>query len=225
MKKRAEQPNVFRSLSDRRLRVAVMITACVAAGSFSSAGESRATAEPVPYRFYGFFNIGTYDAEEDLGLLGSASYEFQLAGGFGHRLNRYFSGELELGVMGREHELPSSLTPDLEDPTLSILWLSYSLVARVPVGKFEPFVGLGVGSGQAYLGESDDYPDGPNTDIDEDSGILFFYRIGFDAAVGKRSRLGLELRRMKFEADLGAFTDGETDIGGTGALFTYRRMF
>jgi hypothetical protein len=190
------------------------------------ADEPQETTRRVRPSGYGFVNLGPYDAEEDLGLLGTASYEFQLAGGVGFYFNRYFAGELELGVMGREHEMPSSLFPDRPEPTLGIWWLSYSMAARFPVGKFEPFVAAGIGSGQASLDlVAEDAPASVDLEIDEDRGVLFFYRVGFDAAVGKSHRVGMELRRMVFEADLGDFTSGETDIGGTGALFTYRYMF
>jgi hypothetical protein len=142
--------------------------------------------------------------------------------------NRYFAGELELGVMGREHEVPESLFPDRPEPTLGIAWLSYSMAARFPVGKYEPFVAVGIGSGQADLSiVSEDPIPSVDLDIDQDRGVLYLYRVGFDAGIGelRKHRFGMELRRMVFEADLGDFTGGETDIGGTGALFTYRYVF
>jgi hypothetical protein len=177
---------------------------------------------------YWFVNLGPYEVEEDFGLLGEASFAFQLAFGGGMYFNRYLAGELELGVMGREHDVPEGLFTDQPTPNLGIWWLSYSTLVRIPVGKFEPFFGAGIGSGQAHLDiVSDDPFPSVDLEIDEDRGVLYFYRAGFDAALGERKkhRIGMELRRMVFEADLGEFTDGERDIGGTGALFTYRYVF
>jgi len=212
----------------KQLWVVLVVAVTVVSGSSLVADEPQKTTKRDRPSGYGFVNLGTYDAEEDLGLLGKASYEFQLAGGVGYCFNRYFAGELELGVMGREHEVPESLFSDRPTPNLGIWWLSYSMVARFPVGKFEPFVAAGIGSGQASLDLiSDDVIPSVDLEIDEDRGVLFFYRAGFDAAIGKKKkhRVGMELRRMIFEADLGEFTGGENDIGGTGALFTYRYMF
>ena len=204
-----------------------LVVAATVSGSFVQADESTKSPETTRPHFYWFFNLGPYEVKEDLGLLGSASDGLQLAGGFGHHMSRHFAGELELGVLGRDHEVPSWLSPDTGDMTLAILWFSYSIAARFPVGKFEPFVAVGVGSGQANLNiVADDPLETPMLEVDEDRGILFHYRVGFDAAVGKKKkhRVGMEVRRMVFEADLGVFTGGKTDIGGTGVLFTYRYM-
>jgi hypothetical protein len=62
----------------------------------------------------------------------------------------------------------------------------------------------------------------PELQIDSDRGLLVQYRVGFDVALSHKSRLGLDLRKIDFDADLGAFTNGETDIGGTAVLLTYR---
>ena len=141
-------------------------------------------------------------------------------------MSRVFAGEVELGVMGREHELTPDPFPEEDDPTLGIYWLSYSVVARVPARKFSPWVGFGIGSGQAYLNVvDDDYPAHVEWEIDSDSGVLFLYRAGLDVALGDRNGVGFELRRIEFDADLGVFTGGEADIGGTGLLFTYRHNF
>jgi len=185
------------------------------------------TAKPVPYRFYGFVNLGPFDGEENLGLLGGASEQFVFAGGFGHRLASHVWGEAELGVAGRDHTVvPGVLPPGIDDPTLSIAWLSYSIVLRFTAGRVEPFVAFGIGPGEAELQVVSDQPFAPpELQIDSDKGLLVQYRVGFDVAVSRKSRIGLDLRKITFDADLGAFTNGETDIGGTAALLTYRYIF
>jgi len=189
--------------------------------------EDKKPAKPVPYRYYGFVYLGPFDGEENLGLLGGASGQFLLGGGFGHRLGPYVWGEAELGIAGREHNVvPGVLPPGTDDPTLSIAWLSYSIALRFTAGKVEPFVAFGIGSGQADLQVPADQPFAPpELQIDEDKGLLVHYRVGFDVAVGRKGRIGLDLRRIDFDADLGAFTNGETDIGGTAALLTYRHTW
>jgi opacity protein-like surface antigen len=203
----------------------LVVATTVVSGSTLLAGEPPERKRQDRPSGYGFVNLGPYDVKEDLGVLGKASYEFQLAGGFAYHFNRYFAGELEMGVLGREHEVPEGLFPDRPTPNLGIWWLACSAVARFPVGRFEPFVGAGIGSGQAHLDFVSDSAPPSLEEIDDDRGVLFLYRAGFDAAVGKKHRVGMELRRMVFDADLGDFTGGETDIGGTGALFTYRYVF
>jgi hypothetical protein len=211
-----------------RLLVGLLVAAAASAGSSPWADETDEKKRTDRPSGYGFVNLGPYDVEDEVGLLEKASYEFQLAGGAGMYFNRFFAGELELGILGRQHRVPESLFPDRPEPTLSIAWLSFSIAARIPVGKFEPFVAAGIGSGQAELTlvSEDEFPS-VDLEIDDDRGVLYFYRAGFDAGIGKRRkhRMGLELRRMVFEADLGEITGGEKDIGGTGALFTYRYVF
>ena len=147
--------------------------------------------------------------------------------GFGHRLGSHVWGEAELGVAGREHTVvPGVLPPGIDDPTLSIAWLSYSIVFRFTAGRFEPFVAFGIGSGQADLEVTADQPfTVPALQIDSDRGLLVQYRVGFDVAISHKNCLGLDLRRIDFDADLGAFTNGETDIGGTAVLLTYRHTW
>ncbi len=97
---------------------------------------------------------------------------------------------------------------------------------RFPVGKVEPFIGVGIGSGQADLTDAPDEPfTPPELEIAEDRGLLLLYRVGIDAPIGPRNRLGVELRKVDFEADLGVYTSGETDVGGNAVLFTYRHLF
>jgi hypothetical protein len=222
-----EETTPYGMENSRMIPMGIVVLAALIFGPPEWAGDGGNGSENKPDRYYGFVNLGPYDTEEDLGLLGSSTLGFQLAGGFGHRMNRVFAGEVELGLVGREHEVRSDLWPEeVNDPTLGIYWLSYSIVARFPARKVAPFVAFGIGSGQAHLEiVSDDYPDSPILEIDDDHGVLFHYRAGLEVALGKKNWLGFELRKIVFEADLGAFTDGETDIGGTGALFTYRRTF
>jgi hypothetical protein len=196
--------------------------------SWAKAQETAQSVRVPVFRYYWFVNLGPFDAQENMGLLRGASWSGSLAGGFGHRLNRFVSGELELGVAGREHAVaPGVLPVEIDDPTLGITWGSYSLVGRLTFGRFEPFAGIGIGSGQADLQVvAQDEPLGsPELEIADDRGLLVLYRVGFDVGVSPRNRIGLELRRMKFEADLGPFTGGSTDIGGTAVLVTYRYLW
>ena len=205
-------------------RIAWMLPALAMIPSGSSWAEEKTPPKPAPYRYYAYINLGPFDAEENLGLLGNASWQFLMAGGFGHRLGSHLWGEAEFGVAGREHTLvPGVLPPGIDDPTLGFVWLSYSIVLRFTTGKVEPFVAFGIGSGQADLQVTSDQPfTTPGLQIDSDDGLLIHYRAGFDVAVSRKSRLGLDLRKVEFDADLGAFTNGETDIGGTAVLLTYR---
>jgi hypothetical protein len=185
-----------------------------------ASGEASDAAR---YRYYWLVELGPVDAEDNVGLLGDASGSFMLGFGFGHRLGRYFMGEAEFGISGREYSVPDSQLPD--DPTFSVAWLSYSVAARFNVGRFEPFVAAGIGSGQASLDIASEGLAPPELEIDDDQGILFLYRVGFDAGLGTKNRVGLEFRRIDFNVDLDAYTGGDTNLGGTAVLFTYRYTF
>jgi len=187
-----------------------------------------AHAEPTPsefatYRYYWFIGLGPSFPDEDIGLLedGSGSAAFSI--GFGHQIVGVLMGEIEFGVMGSEYDVPSSILED--DPTLSNIWLSYSLLGRFNFGRFEPFIGIGAGQGQAHLEVVEDPIEGPKIEIADDRGLVLHYRAGFDLALKPRHRLGLEVRRTDCEADLGDLTGGEAQIGGVAALVSYRYTF
>src|SRR5262245_63262443 len=69
--------------------------------------------------------------------------------GFGHQIVSVLMEEIELGEMGRDHDVSPSILSDT--PTLSLGWFSYSILSRFNFGRFEPFLGVGAGQGQAYL--------------------------------------------------------------------------
>lgn len=200
------------------LTALLVVLPCAAALAQDEAG-------PTPrYRYAWSFAIGPFEGEEDFGLLEGASGGALITIGFGHRLGRLFHGEAELGFAGREHDTPT--LPLLDDPRVTIAWLAYSVAARFPVGRFEPFVAVGIGSGQAdvEIGDYIPYEQLPYS-LADDRGVLFLYRAGFDVALSPKNRIGLEVRGVDMEADLGAYSGGDADIGGTAVLFTYRRVF
>ena len=87
--------------------------------------EETKPAKPAPYRYYTYINLGPFAAEENLGLLGNASWQFLMDGGFVYRLGSRVWGEAEFGVAGRDHTLvPGALPTGDDNPTLSFVWLS-----------------------------------------------------------------------------------------------------
>jgi len=186
-----------------------------------------AQAEPTPsefatYRYYWFVGLGPSYPDEDIGLLENASGSAAFSVGFGHRIVGVLMGEIEFGVMGSEYDVPSSILED--DPTLSNIWLSYSLLGRFNFGRFEPFIGIGAGQGQAHL-EVVDFEEEERIEISDDRALVVHYRAGFDLALKPKHRLGLEVRRTDCEADLGDLTGGEAQIGGVFAILSYRYTF
>ncbi|MGH9867932.1 MAG: outer membrane beta-barrel protein [Candidatus Polarisedimenticolia bacterium] len=208
-----------------KLRWPVLVSSAVAALVLSgTASRSEQTpSEFARYRYDAVIGIGPSYPEEDIGLLGNASGGTAFMVGFGHRIVGVLMGEIEFGVTGREHDVSSIFLKD--DPTLGLTWLSYSLLARFNVGRFEPFIGIGAGQGQADLEVVTEPFAPPELEIAEDRGLLLNYRAGFDVALGPKHRLGLEVRRTDCEVDLGGFTDGEAQAGGVSALLSYRYTF
>lgn len=179
-------------------------------------------SEYARYRYYWFVGLGTSFPKEEIGLLDHASGSGALSIGFGHQIIGVLMGEIEFGVMGSEYDVPSVPSPILgKNPTLSNVWLSYSLLGRFTFGRFEPFIGIGAGQGQAQL-EIVDFEEEERIEIADDRSLVVHYRAGFDMALKPRHRLGLEVRRTDSEADLGDLTDGEAQIGGVSALVSYR---
>ena len=207
------------TLTHRLFLSAMLAVTLVLAGGSARAGQEP--SEYAKYRFSGFIGFGPSYPEEDFGLLGNATGKTALMLGFGHRIAGVLMGEIEFGVMGREHEV-STLT---KNPTLELIWLSYSLLSRFNLGRFEPFIGIGAGQGQATLQVVGEPFEPPELDLAEDRGLVVNYRTGFDFALGRRHRLGLEVRKTDCEVDLGAFSGGEAQIGGVSALVFYRYTF
>ena len=211
----------------RNWTVAAALT-IILAGTCWAADSSR--PKPDPHSPYWFVKLGEFDAEQNLGLLEGATEEVAGVFGSGHRLGSKIWGEVEFGLAGRDHSVtPGVLPPGTDDPTLDILWVSYSFVGRFTIGRVDPFLGLGLGVGYAELEDAADIADGPfappDLEIGDEFGAIFHFRVGLDIAVTGRSYLGLEWRKTSFDADFGAFTNGSTDIGGTSALLTYKRTW
>ncbi len=197
------------------------VAVLVLLGTPSHAGQ--APSEFARYRYYGFIGFGPSWPEENFGLLGDATGRTAFNLGFGHQIVGVLMGEIEFGIMGREHQVSSPFLSD--DPTLSLSWFSYSLLSRFNFGRFEPFVGIGAGQGQADLEVVTEPFAPPDLEIAEDRGLLLLYRAGFDLAAGPKHRFGLDVRWADCEVDLGGFTGGEAQVGGLAALFSYRFTF
>jgi hypothetical protein len=213
-----------------RLRWPALLSTAVAALVLlgTSARAEQTPSEQTPskfarYRYSFFVGFGPSYPEEDIGLLGSAADATAFMFGFEHQMVSVLMGQIELGLMGREHDVSSSILSD--DPTLSLGWFSYSLLTRFNFGRFEPFIGIGAGQGQADLEVAGEPFEPPKLEIAEDRGLLLHYRAGFDVALGAKHRLGAEVRRTDCEVDLGAFSDGKAQIGGVSALLSYRYTF
>lgn len=180
-------------------------------------------SEFATYRYYWFVGLGPSYPEEDIGLLEDGSGSAAFSVGFGHQIVGVLMGEIEFGVMGSEYDVPSSILKD--DPTLSNIWLSYSLLGRFSFGRFEPFIGIGAGQGQTDLEVAGEPFEPSELEIADDRSLVVHYRAGFDLALKPKHRLGLEVRRTDCEADLGDLTEGRAQIGGVSAIASYRYTF
>jgi opacity protein-like surface antigen len=212
--------NVRRGLS-RRIVLSSAVAALVLLGA--SPQTQQTPSEFETYRYYVFVGFGPSYPEEDIGLLGNARDATAFMIGFGHRMVGVLMGEIELGKMGREHDVSSAILS--EDPTLSLGWFSYSLLSRFNIGRFEPFIGIGAGQGQADLEVVGEPFEPPEQEISEDRCFLLHYLAGLDVALAPKHRLGLEVRWTDCKVDLGAITEGEAQIGGVSVLLSYRFAF
>jgi opacity protein-like surface antigen len=160
--------------------------------------------------------------------LSSQDGNWGFAAGMTWRHSRRVAFELDVLDTGQEAEMPAFEHPApgaRQRAHINVDGIGVRIKLFYPVGKLEPFAGLGVGY---YRSEISDLgamshlflPSEFAKRSDRDVGVQ--YVAGFDYAVSPRSALGIEYRWLSLEANFGAEFGGTTRVGGGMLLVTYR---
>lgn len=193
-------------------------------------GASAALAEPdmfVPERvgkFYWFAGGGLYHPDSN-SQLSNQDGRFGLGGGAGYRYSSTLAWEMDLLEGYQEIDTPTTILPagygtilqGTVDSRASLSTMGLAATAKFiyPLGRFEPYVGGGIGiyniklraTGQ-QLGISNEF-----TYSAREYGLHVLAGVDYYITNGKS--LGVEFRKRKITTELENVVPGRVDVGGS----------
>jgi opacity protein-like surface antigen len=195
--------------------VPVLVSAALLVVSAGAVGAQDETAlEPHPWRWaYTYGGLGYFDGKSQPTQLQGNDTGFGLGGGIGQRLDRHFAFDLDALFVGRVYETPGTTELVDDQMTLTNLTLSADLRLLAPFWKLEPYVGVGLGLivSEIEIESSAYYV----TAVSETHfGLSTQLMVGLSWIYTRRSRIGIEYRRVFAEADFGDLSRGTVDVGG-----------
>ena len=181
------------------------------------------------FPLYGYLYLGDNAGESSTGSLQSINYiSSPLEWGVG--LGRYYGDRLSvegaLEYWGERYERMGTVIPGTENNVIQAGGLAFSATALGHVHRNDWHAYAGVGAGYYLTGILVTEPG---------SGLLttegapsekwlpgLHLSVGVDYRVNESHKLGIEIKKRRLNADFGAYTDGNVDLGGTFLLFVYR---
>lgn len=191
-------------------------------------------AEPAPPpvsdrtgRQYIFFAGGDF-RPDSIARLPNETSSYGFAMGFGSRYSRHAAWEIEFAVQSQEVDSPPNVPPTLFSGTRSdieTVGLAGNLRFIYPLGNFEPYVGGGIGLYRAKLEVNGSFLASPAvTESDIGFGLQLLAGMEYYFGLGRHS-VGLQYRKLIFNADFGPVAGGKVNVGGDSLFLTFRRSF
>lgn len=186
-------------------------------------------ARPGVGELYWYVSVGGFNGDETAGQLENEDSSGALMAGIGVRPWRHVALEAEIAGFAAEYDRPP-LSPPPGATFDSRMTVSSGGIAGNAKLLFElagasVYAGAGIG---LYGSEAELEGTLLGFDavrVEDDSGFGYQLMAGAAVAVGKRSHLGLEYRRLELEADFGELSGGEVDVGGDYVGLTFRQSF
>jgi opacity protein-like surface antigen len=194
----------------------------------ANAEPDSAMDEMQGLRWYGSLGIGAFKTGSESDQLPNREGVFTWMGNIGYRYSKHLRFEVDFQDIEQQCDTPPTVVPFLfgsVDSTTDISSLGFAGVAKLvmPLGRFEPYVGAGVGFYYStltidgtFLGIPVDYEE------ETDASVGHQLLAGFDIWISEKRSLGFEYRRLFLKSSFGAITNGEVDIGGSSLMGTLR---
>lgn len=187
-------------------------------------------------RFYAFGGLALFAPDSNGQLQGERGGAGVIAGG-GFRLSPLLS--FELGALGAGHRLDTPASVSAQIPaginfrsSIGTGGLNLSVKFLVPQGRVDPYFGAGVGVYTTEFRTTSEDPGcqrhcfdtGPRvTSRSSDPGYHAF--VGVDYHVTQKNVVGVELRRLRLDANFDDIGLGKVNAGGSLLWVGYRRYF
>jgi opacity protein-like surface antigen len=173
--------------------------------------------------------LGAYDEETNSQLVNQDG-QFGLTISGGYRLTPYVALEIDGLFASQRIDTPSTIpgsalgTPDGR-ASLYSGGIGGLVKLILPLDRIELYVGGGIGVYATTLLVEGSLL-GAHTELTEDDTDVGFQAVaGADFFVARRISVGLEYRRLKLDANLGAIVPGDLDMGGDFLFATVRGHF
>lgn len=160
-----------------------------------------------------------FDAEDNPGRLEDEGSSWALGCRFGYRVKRYLELEGEFLGASAQFDNGTVTAPFFgtvsDEMHLDLTALVLRARALYPLGRFEPYLGAGVGFGRAELTVFGTLLGIPGiAEEQKDWAILYEISIGANLILSSKVDLGFEYRDLQMEADFGDLSGGSVDTGG-----------
>ena len=209
-----------------RLKTLCRIGTCsllLAAGAATGAQAKKAQGWRTEQTHYAFVYAGSFQTGETAAVLDRSTGQTTLGAGWGRRLHRMLTLELDATASSTDYELP---TPILRgdsrrtEISLTTSGVLVNLKFGFQLGRLRPHVGVGLGVGVVdvsftqpeYLFEEP---------LESRFSTLTQFLAGADFRIGRRSTLGLEYRELAAQKTL-LFAGEEIDGDGESVTLAYR---
>jgi opacity protein-like surface antigen len=209
----------------------IVAVLCIAGGAAAAEPAPTAAPDRVPDltgRHYFFVSGGWFNPHENPQFRDpNGHYGFAL--GFGSRHSRHFAWEIEFFADHQRVDRPFTPPPTLfatssGRASIETLGLAGNIRLLYPLGRFEPYVGAGIGLYHTELKIDQGFLAGSVTRSDTGPGVQLL--AGVEHVFGEGGNVvGLQYRRLKLDASLGPEIVGKVDAGGDFVFIMFRRHF
>jgi opacity protein-like surface antigen len=182
-------------------------------------------------QIYFYMSGGSFNPDGN-SQLRNPSGQYGLALGFGSRRSRHVAWEVEFFNHAQRVDTPFSVPPAFLTTTQGRADIdSYGLAGNVrlinPLGRFEPYVGGGIGVYRTTLEVHRTFLGLFSSDIkksDSDIGLQLLAGVEYYFAE-KGNSVGLQYRKLNLDAGFGPEVAGKVHVGGDFLFLTFRWNF
>ena len=207
----------------------IVVGLCAANVSLAPAQEPLAAPEQAGKKYF-YLAAGSFNPDGN-SQLRNPSGQYGLALGFGSRYSRHVAWEVEFFNHAQRVDTPFNVPPTFLATTEGRADIeSHGLAGNVrliyPVGRFEPYVGGGIGVYRTTLEIQRCFVIFCSDIKKSDSDIGLQLLAGMEYHFGERGNsVGLQYRKLKLDASFGPEVRGTVHVGGDFLLVTFRTSF
>jgi opacity protein-like surface antigen len=214
-----------------RSLASIVAALCIAGGAAAAEPAPSAAPDRVPDltgRHYFHLSGGWFDPQENPQLRNPNGH-YGFAFGFGSRHSRHVAWEIEFFGDHQRVDRPFTPPPTLfatpsSRASIETLGLAADVRLLYPLGRFEPYLGVGLGLYRTELEIAQGIL--ASSVKRSDTGMGLQLLAGVEYVLGEGGGvLGLQYRRLKLDASLGPEIAGKVDVGGDFLFIVYRLNF
>lgn len=176
-----------------------------------------------------FYLLGGSFSPESNSQFGDENGKLALGFGFGSRHSRHVAWEIELPYYYHSVNAPPLSSGFLVSDgraDISTMGLAGNVKLIYPIGRFEPYIGGGIGLYFTEFYVSRSFLGFPASFEADDIDIGFQLLAGFDYVYGEKGNsVGIQYRKLNLDASFGSPIPGPVKVGGSALLLSFRWTF